>query len=105
MKNSTLAKWGAAQAFGVFVYILLLAAFFNGANDWFGQADQKIVTPVAALLLFVFSALVTGGLVLGKPLMLYFDGQKKEGVKLLFFTGLGLFFFMILAFAALLMMK
>ncbi|HNX11279.1 MAG TPA: hypothetical protein PKI61_04010 [bacterium] len=105
MKNSTLIRWGAIHALGVLVYILLLATFFSQANSWFGQADQKIVTPVAALMLFIFSALVTGGLVLGKPLMLYLDGHKKEGVKLLFFTGIGLFVFMILAFAILLIMK
>jgi len=105
MKNSTLAKWGAIHALGVLVYASLLAIFFNQANNWFGKADQKIVTPVAALMLFVFSALVTGGLVLGKPLMLYLDGHKKEGVKLLFFTGIGLFVFMALVFVVLLIMK
>ncbi|MFZ4648719.1 MAG: hypothetical protein ACOYMB_03770 [Patescibacteria group bacterium] len=105
MKNSTLAKWGAIHAFGVLVYVFLLATFFNRASDWFGQADQKIITPVAALMLFVFSALVTGGLVLGKPLMLYSDGHKKEGVKLLFFTGIGLFILMLLVFSVLLLMK
>lgn len=105
MKNSTLVKWGIAHAFGVLVYAFLLATFFSRANDWFGRADQKIITPVAALMLFVFSALVTGGLVLGKPLMLYLDGHKKEGVKLLFFTGVGLFAFMALVFMVLLIMK
>lgn len=105
MKNSILARWGALHAFGVLIYVFLLATFFSQANSWFGEVDQKIVTPVAALMLFVFSALVTGGLVLGKPLMLYFDGYKKEGVKLLFFTGIGLFVFMSLAFGVLLIMK
>ena len=105
MKNSTLIKWGITHAFGVFVYILLLAIFFNQANNWFGQADQKIVTPVAALMLFVFSALVTGSLILGKPIMLYFDGYKKEGIKLLFFTGTTLLIFIILAFILLVIMK
>lgn len=105
MKNSTLIKWGMTHAFGVFVYILLLGVFFNKASDWFGGADKDIVSPVAALMLLVFSALVTGGLVLGKPLMLYIDGQKKEGIKLLFFTGFGLFIFMVLTFAVLAVMK
>jgi len=105
MKNSTLARRGIAQAFGVLVYIFLLATFFNRASDWFGEADQEIIAPVAALMLFVFSALVTGGLVLGKPLMLYFDGQKKEGAKLLFFTGIGLFVFMTITFVVLLILK
>lgn len=105
MKNSTLVRWGITHAFCVLVYIFLLSAFFNNASNWFGKADKDIITPVAALMLFVFSALVTGGLVLGKPIMLYIDGQKKEGVKLLFFTGIGLFVFMSLAFAVLLIMK
>jgi hypothetical protein len=105
MKNSTLIRWGATHAIGVLIYIFLLAVFFNGANDWFGKADKNIITPVAALMLFVFSALVTGGLVLGKPIMLYLDGQKKEGVKLLFFTGIGIFILMSLVFTVLLIMK
>ncbi|MEI7451704.1 MAG: hypothetical protein WCK37_00710 [Candidatus Falkowbacteria bacterium] len=105
MKNSTLAKWGALHATGVFTFILLLAVFLGKASDWFGKADKNIVSPLAALMLFVFSALVTGGLVLGKPLMLYIDGHKKEGVKLLFFTGLGLFVFMSSAFFVLSLMK
>ena len=105
MKNSILARWGATHAFGVLTYVFLLAAFFNKASDWFGKVDQKIITPVAALMLFVFSALVVGGLVLGKPLTLYLDGYKKEGVKLLFFTGISLFIFIILVFAVLFLMK
>lgn len=105
MKNSTLVRWGATHAFGVLVYIFLLATFFSQASDWFGKADQKIITPVAALMLFVFSALTVGGLVLGKPIMLYLDGHKKEGIKLLFFTGIGLFVFMALVFGVLLIMK
>lgn len=98
MKNQTLAKWGFTHAFGVLVYISLVATFMERANSWFGEADKSIVTPMAALMLFVFSALVTSGLVLGKPIMLYLDGKKKEAVKLLFFTGVGLFVFMLLTF-------
>jgi hypothetical protein len=105
MKNQTLAKWGIIHAFGVLVYVSLIATFMSNGSKWFGEADQAIVTPIAALLLFVFSALVTSGLVLGKPIMLYLDGHKKEAVKLLFFTGMGLFIFLLLAFFALLLMK
>ena len=105
MKNSTLVKWGLIHAFGVFTYAFLIAVFMNKANGWFGGADKSIVTPMAALMLFIFSALVTGGLVLGKPLMLYLDGHKKEGIKLLLFTGAGLFVFMSLTFLILLIMK
>lgn len=105
MKNQTLVKWGVTHAFGVFIYIFLIAVFMNRASSWFGEADKNIVTPMAALMLFIFSALATGGLVLGKPIMLYLDGQKKEAVKLLFFTGVGLFIFMFLTFLVLLLMR
>lgn len=105
MKNSNLIKWGAINSFGVLVYVFLLANFFSRANDLFGKEDHSIVSPMAALMLFIFSALVTGGLVLGKPIMFYLDGHKKEGVKLLFFTGASIFVFMSLIFIVLLIMK
>lgn len=105
MKNSTLVKRGFIHSFGVFAYIFLVASFMNQASTWFGEDDQGIITPIAVILLFVFSALVTSGLVLGKPIMLYLDGLKKEAVKLLLFTGLGLFVFMALVFVTLLILK
>ncbi len=105
MKNSRLARWGATHALGVLVYVFLIAMFMKNANNWFGVKDNDILSPIAFLLLFMFSALVTGGLVLGKPIMLYLDGQKKEGVKLLFFTGVSLFILMLLVFAVLMIVK
>ncbi len=105
MKKVTLIKWGAIHAAGVLAYVLLLATFIGNASAWFGGDDHKIITPVAALMLFIFSALVVGALVLGKPLMLYLDGQKKDSVKLLFFTGIGLFIFTFLMFTVLLIIK
>lgn len=105
MKNLQLFKRGIIHSFGVFVYIFLVVSFMNQASTWFGEDDQGIITPIAIMLLFVFSALVTSGLVLGKPIMLYLDGLKKEALKLLLFTGLGLFVFMIIVFLILLFFK
>lgn len=105
MKNKTLFGQGLLHALGVFAYVLAFSAFMSRANDWFGATDRDIVTPAAALMLFVLSALVTGGLVLGRPLLLYIDGQKKEGIKLLLFTGFGLFLFTALTFLGLLLLN
>jgi hypothetical protein len=105
MKNAKLIKWGVAQALGVFIYILLLSVFMNKANDWLGQDDRGILAPIMALLILVFSALVTGGLVLAKPIMLYIDGRKKEGVRLLLGTGLSIFVLILLFFFILVMTK
>ncbi|MDD3711580.1 MAG: hypothetical protein PHP37_03215 [Patescibacteria group bacterium] len=105
MKNSKLIRRGIINALGVFAYIFLLAVFMNKANTWFGQTDHDIITPVIVLLMFVFSALVTGGLVLGKPIMLYLDGKKKEGINLIWYTGLSIFILMFLAFLTLMLIK
>jgi hypothetical protein len=91
MKNSKLFKLAALNSLGVLVYIFLISLIMNNGDRIFGSVDNEVFAPVMVLLLFVFSALLTGGLVLGKPIMLYIDGQKKEGVKLLFYTGACLF--------------
>lgn len=101
MKKTILFLRGLVHAFLVAAYVFLLSTFFSQANQWFGKEDKEIFSPAAAMLMFVFSALVTGGLVLGKPLMMYIDGQKKEGLRLLFFTGLWLLFFTISTFSIL----
>ncbi len=103
MKKSKLVLRGIIQAIGVFAYIFLLSAFMYKANNWLGGDDQELIAPILALLIFVFSALITGSLVLAKPIMLYIDGQKKDGIKLLFYTGASIlvlifFVFLILLF-------
>lgn len=68
------------------VYIIAVATLMQNGNRLFGQTDT-FMTPVLVLLLFTLSAIVVGGLVLGKPLMLYLDGKKKEGVALFLQTA------------------
>lgn len=55
-----------------------------------GRANTFLI-PVTLLLLFVFSAAITGFLIFGKPAQMYVDGKKKEALSLLFYT-LGIFF-------------
>ena len=95
MKNSKLMMLAVLDALGVAVYVFLVSLIMNYGSKIFGEKDTAI-TPIAVLLLFVLSALVTSSLVLGRPVMLYLDGQKKEGVKLLVYTGLSLFILLVL---------
>lgn len=90
------------SALGVTAYIGLLTIFFAYANRMFDQED-KVTTPLAFLLLFVFSALLTGSLVLLAPIRLYLDGQKSEGVQLLLYTAMWLGILTILAMISLAM--
>ncbi|QQR82588.1 hypothetical protein IPJ70_00535 [Candidatus Campbellbacteria bacterium] len=74
------------NAGGVCIYVSGIA--------WLGFNTQGIdnvagfALPVFMLLLFVVSASITGGLVLGKPILLYLEGMKREAL-ILFFTTLG----------------
>ncbi|MFA6963502.1 MAG: hypothetical protein WC227_02190 [Patescibacteria group bacterium] len=99
-----LNKNGFLNAFGILVYVVLVATLMQNGDRLFGQADN-FVSPIAFLLLFSLSATIVGGLMLGKPLMLYFDGKKKEAVSLFLATSGWLAGFTILAFFVIFLIK
>ncbi len=78
------------QAAGVSLYIGLVSWLMFSISQWLPREDT-FLTPVTFLLLFVLSAAVVGSLVLGLPILLYLDNQKKEALKLLGATLLWLF--------------
>jgi len=100
MKNQLL-KTAILNSLAVAIYIFLVAVLMTNGNQLFGQVTG-ILGGVSMLLLFTLSALVVGSLVLGKPIMLYLDGSKKEAVKLLmyiisFLALITIIFFAVLA--------
>ncbi|MFA5131687.1 MAG: hypothetical protein WC467_04765 [Patescibacteria group bacterium] len=105
MKDTKLIGRGILSAFGVSIYVFLISLFINNASWLFGQEDNKFLIPIVMLLLFVFSALVTGSLILAKPIMLYLEGAKKGAVKLLFYTGASLFVFLLISIVILILIK
>ncbi len=68
------------MALGTVVYVAGVSTVMTNGEKIFGN-DKTIWGPIAILLLFVISAGVTGGLVLGQPVMLYADGKKREAIK------------------------
>lgn len=88
LKNGQLFKLAVLNSLGVLVYVFLVSLFMNNGSKIFGQADNKLLTPIIALMLFIVSALITGYLVLGKPIMLFLENEKKAGLKLLAYTGI-----------------
>ncbi|MFA6974116.1 MAG: hypothetical protein WC238_05265 [Parcubacteria group bacterium] len=87
-------------ALGEGIYISLVALLMFTVQKFFGdKPDPVIVAPIAFLLLLVISAAISGALILGKPLMLYLDGQKKEAVMLFGFTVAWLALFLLAAFS------
>ncbi|MBX4212272.1 hypothetical protein KW787_02340 [Candidatus Pacearchaeota archaeon] len=89
------------DALGTTVYIILVASFVFYLQRFSSKPDHTLLIPIAMLLLFVCSAAITGFLVLGKPVMLYMDGKKRESILLLSYTLGILFLITIVSFISL----
>ncbi len=80
-----LIKRGFLNALGTGAYVAIIVTIVFNGEKMFGSINSALA-PIAVLLLFITSATITGSLVLGKPLLMYIDGQKKEAVHLLLYT-------------------
>jgi len=97
MSNTQLLKDSARNAGGIAVYVALVSALMNSVERIGGPAN-KALGGIAFLMLFVFSAAVTGTLFLGQPLALFLQGNRREGISLLAYTLGWLFVLTVAAF-------
>lgn len=93
-----LLQYSFVHAFGVFAYIFLIAWTMTNLSRWIPGPDT-FLAPVAMLSLFVVSAAITGALVLGKPILMYINGEKSGAIKLFLLTVAWLFVFVVIVFA------
>lgn len=74
------------NAVSALAYIVLLVVAMNLAIRFLAPGpdteETSYIMPIIMLSLFTLSAAVMGYLFLLQPLLLYLDGNKKEGVKL-----------------------
>ncbi len=100
--KTPILKFAGLNALGTALYISLVASLLFNAPRLFGNnGKDTVLIPIAMILLFVFSASLTGVLVLGRPVLWYLDGKKKEAVSLLLTTVGFLFLFTLCAFLGL----
>ncbi len=85
---------------GAGIYITLVGIFMRYGENLLGSEDS-LNGIIAVLFLFSLSALVVGGLLVGKPVFLYIDGKKKEAVSMLVCSGGWLLLFFLIAIAVL----
>lgn len=103
MKNS-LIKRASIHAIAQVAYIASVALLMSNAEKYFGNKEDTMLAPITFLLLFVISALISGLLILGKPILLFLDGSKNEAVTLLLSTlGFLIAFFIIGVFIMILL--
>lgn len=103
MKNSKLVLYALLSAIGTVLYVSGVALFMSNIEIILGRSGKPddFRAPLAMLLLFIFSAAITAGLVLGKPILLYLDNFKKEAVKLFVYTLAFLFIAILIVFCTL----
>lgn len=89
MKKEIL-KYACIHSFLTILYIGLVASLLFYGQHIPPEPDTVFV-PMMMLMLLVFSAATTGSLILGRPILWYIDGKKKEAVSLLLYT-LSIFF-------------
>lgn len=89
-------------ALGEVGYIFLVALFFLNMEKYFGdQPDPPAPFGIVIILtLLVISAAVSGALILGKPILLYLEGKKREAVEIFGLT-LGWMFLVLVIILAL----
>ncbi len=85
--NKNLIARSLLHALLAIVYIFAVALVMSNGDKIFGDVPDFLVA-ATFLTLFVLSAAVMGALVLGKPILLYWENKKKEGL-LMFFGTLG----------------
>jgi hypothetical protein len=100
MQNKNPIWHSLGHAVLVVLYVAAVGQIMFHGGQIFGNRDTWL-TPIAVLLLFIVSATITGGLVLARPALLYFNGQKEEGLKFLGYTIMWLFILTILVFTGL----
>jgi len=97
MKKMNLYLQGFIHSALAGIYVSFVALFISHAESIFGKQDGGFLGTIVFLMLLVLSASVMGALILGKPVMMYIDGQKKDSVKMLGITIGWIFVFIILA--------
>ncbi len=82
---SKLIQRSLLNALGTITYVSVVVTVMRNGEKIFQNINQSLA-PIAFLTLFVLSAAVTGGLVLGKPVMLYLNNQKSDAIKMFIYT-------------------
>ena len=85
------------NALGTAAYVAVVATIMQNGEKIFG-GKSSIVGPISFLMLFVLSASITSGLVLGKPFLMYLNNQKSEAVRLFIYTICWLAFAVVILF-------
>ena len=84
---------GLLQAAGLALYVgffAVLAFSIRELTEEGGLSVHPIVGVSLFLLAFVISAIISGSIVLAYPLTLFFDGRRRDALKIVFWNAVWL---------------
>lgn len=83
-----IVKYAIINATATAVYIIMLVSSFFELPKFFPKLEItfSVLVPIVFLMTFVFSATLTSSLILGRPILWYLEGKKKEAILLLMYT-------------------
>lgn len=93
-KKYSLPFLGFLQATALVAYITAVTTFMQVVlTERFDDSDE-VYAPIIMLLLFIISAVISGGIVLGKAGMLFTQRKRAEAYRLVGWTvGWGIVYF------------
>jgi hypothetical protein len=85
------------QTTGLVLYIILVSSFFNFVIIPFVPEPNPFYIPIIMLLVFVFSAVISSILILGRAGMLFWEKKYRESLTLVSWTvGWGFLYLLLL---------
>lgn len=103
MKKTNILFHGLLHALGVLAYIIIVVTIMSN-NEKVFRGTPEFVIGTFMLTLFVVSACITSGLVLGRPIYMYLEGAKKPALALLAATIMWLFLILLCVAALMLIL-
>ena len=87
---------GFLQTAGFLGYVGLVGTFFQNGQKWFGAAPKSVLEPMLFLSLFVFSAIVSGSIMLVYPFYVFWQKKDfKTAITIVAHSALWLFLFIL----------
>lgn len=84
------------QALGLAIYVGLFAFLALHIVPGFenNQATHPALGVILFLLAFVISAVISGSIILGYPIFLFFEGRRKDALKIVLWSVVWLLLFL-----------
>jgi len=98
INDSVVLKFGFLGGVAEAAYVLLVASLLTMLDQLMPKSPEGIIAPLLILLLFVFSAAVSGILVFGYPVYLAFQKRFAEALMTVVTTLITMAIIGILAF-------